>query len=310
MLASSYCFFFTGNIVLKELKDIEERLISLSGSSSEEVITKTEVGDMHASLSALKSFTTTVAADGIEDCSKACGGHGFLQCSGFPELVCTYLQNPTVEGDNQMLPMQVMKILLKLVTAVGSADEKAISQWQKCHPSYLLQPVQKMLYGETGKTCSVDRQEGMINAKVILAAFEHRTARLLTETSLQIQTVAEKENMESAWNGALIQIGRVSRAHSLVLLLHNFIAGIEEESEKSLPPQEVMVLNDLSILFGLYWMDREAGDFMEDGYISAKQMKWLSPHLHLLQKKEDDHTVEETTPNFLSISPMQKSGDG
>ena len=82
--------------------------------------------------------------------------------------------------------------------------------------------------------------------------FEHRTARLLTETSLQIQTVAEKENMESAWNGALIQIGRVSRAHSLVLLLHNFIAGIEEESEKSLPPQEVMVLNDLSILFGLY----------------------------------------------------------
>lgn len=285
-------FFFTGKRVLSELKVIEQRIISLSGSSNKEVITKTEVGDMHASLSALKSFTTTVAADGIEDCRKSCGGHGFLQCSGFPELVCTYLQNPTVEGDNQMLPMQVMKILLKLVKDVGSGDQKVIAGWEKCHASYLLQPVQEMLHGESGKQCMADSKEGMMNSKVILAAFEHRAARLLTETTLQIQSVAEEESMESAWNGALIQMGRVSRAHSLVLLLDNFIASIKEESEKSLAPQEVMVMTDLSVLFGLYWMEKEAGEFMEDGYMSAEQMKWARACIIITLDKLRPHAVK------------------
>jgi acyl-CoA oxidase len=112
LLAASYCFFLTGEIVLKRLRDIEQKLLS------NQSVTKAEVTDIHASSSALKSYTTTVTADGIEDCRKACGGHGFLQCSGLPELLTTYLQNPTVEGDNHMLPQQVLKVLLKLVEAV------------------------------------------------------------------------------------------------------------------------------------------------------------------------------------------------
>jgi len=292
LLASSYCFFFTGKRVLTELKVMEERLISLSESSDKEVITKTEVGAMHASLSALKSFTTTVAADGIEDCRKSCGGHGYLQCSGFPELICTYLQNPTVEGDNQMLPMQVMKILLKLVNDVGSNDEKAISDWEKCHTGYLVQPVKEILSGDNRKNCVVDCKEGMMNANVLLAAFEHRAARLLTETSLQIQSVAEEESMESAWNGALIQMGRVSRAHSLVLLLGNFITGIQEESQTSLGPQEVKVMTDLSVLFGLYWMEKEAGEFLEDGYVSAEQMKWARSCITIILDTLRPHVVK------------------
>jgi len=292
LLASSYCFFFTGKRVLTELKTIEERLISLSDSSDKEVITKTEVGAMHATLSALKSFTTTVAADGIEDCRKSCGGHGYLQCSGFPELICTYLQNPTVEGDNQMLPMQVMKILLKLVNDVGSNDKKAIADWEKCHTSYLLQPVQEMISGESGKHCVVDCKEGMMDANVLLAAFEHRAARLLTEISLQIQSVAEQESMESAWNGALIQMGRVSRAHSLVLLLGNFISGIKEESRTSLGPQEVKVMTDLSVLFGLYWMEKEAGEFLEDGYVSPEQMKWARSCITVILDTLRPHVVK------------------
>ncbi len=57
---------------------------------------------------------------GIEDCGKACGGHGFLVCSGLIEPSNTYLQSRTVKGDNQMLPQQVIKVLLKLVAAIGS----------------------------------------------------------------------------------------------------------------------------------------------------------------------------------------------
>jgi acyl-CoA oxidase len=40
--------------------------------------------------------TTTTTAEGIEDCRKCCGGHGYLAASGLPELLGDYLQNCTV----------------------------------------------------------------------------------------------------------------------------------------------------------------------------------------------------------------------
>lgn len=61
----------------------------------------------HASSSCLKSMCTGVTAAGIEDCRKACGGHGFLQSSGIPEHLGAYLQSCTVEGENHMLTQQV-----------------------------------------------------------------------------------------------------------------------------------------------------------------------------------------------------------
>jgi acyl-CoA oxidase len=85
--------------------------------------TKTVVANVHPTTPALKSYCTTFTADGIEDCRKACGGHGFLVCSGFVQLSNTYLQSCTVRGHNQMLPQQVIKVLLKLVAVIGSAGD-------------------------------------------------------------------------------------------------------------------------------------------------------------------------------------------
>ena len=56
LLASAYCFFFTGKKLLQRLKDIEERFLT------DKPVSKAEVTDIHASSSALKSFTTMVTA--------------------------------------------------------------------------------------------------------------------------------------------------------------------------------------------------------------------------------------------------------
>ena len=281
LLAASYCFFFTGKKVLTDLKAIEERLMNLA--EGDVTITKTEVGDIHASTSALKSFCTTIAADGIEDCRKACGGHGFLQSSGFPEMITSYLQNPTVEGDNQMLPMQVVKVLLKLVKDVQGGN---MEDWKKCDARYLLEPVQAMLNGEESESCSADSKESMMDTKVLLEAHQHRAARLLVKVASQIQAdVMEGKAFEEAWNGALIQMGRVSRAHSTYLLLNNFVDGIAEENGKTIGGQEVAVLGDLALLFGFYWIEKEVGDFLEDGYMNADQADWArSCTLDMLNK--------------------------
>jgi acyl-CoA oxidase len=280
LLAASYCFYFTGRKVLNDLKSIENRLMALStnqgGGESGGTINKAEVGDIHATTSSLKSFTTTITADGLEDCRKSCGGHGFLTSSGFPELITSYLQNPTVEGDNAMLPMQVVKILLKLVKDIQSGDSAAIQDWDNCNAKYLINPVQAMLNGEDNEKCEISTKEGMMDVNVCLKAYQHRAARLLVEVAQQIQgDVMEGKAFEAAWNSALIQMGRVSRAHSLYLLLNNFVNGIQDESKTVLGPNEVHVLDDLALLFGLYWIEKEDGEFLADGYLSAEQVRWV-----------------------------------
>lgn len=45
--------------------------------------------------------------DGIEECRKLCGGHGYLWCSGLPELFAVYVPACTYEGDNVVLQLQV-----------------------------------------------------------------------------------------------------------------------------------------------------------------------------------------------------------
>jgi len=113
------------------------------GIVSGEPVNKEDVTDVHASSSALKSFTTMIAADGIEEMRKACGGHGFLACSGLPELFTTYLQNPTVEGDNHMLPQQVIRVLLKLVEAVKS--NHGVEKYKNCNSYELVPSLRAML---------------------------------------------------------------------------------------------------------------------------------------------------------------------
>lgn len=81
--------------------------------------------------------------------------------------------------------------------------------------------------------------------------------------------------MQKAWNDALIQMARVSRAHAMYLLLENFATSLDDERQSKpgsqLGPKEIEVVTDLARLFGLYWLEREIGDFLEDGYLSSEQ---------------------------------------
>lgn len=267
LLASAYCFFFTGKKLLQQLKDIEERFLN------QKPVSKAEVTDIHASSSALKSFTTTVAADGIEDCRKACGGHGYLQSSGLPELITTYLMNPTVEGDNHMLPQQVVKVLLKLVQAIHT--DESLADYEKCDSIDLVDPIKSILSGRTGRFPGRSSKD-LMDLRLLLGAFRHRAARLLLECAgnLQDSSMNGGKSSQEAWNANLIQMARVSRAYSQYLLLNNFVRGIED-ARQTLGVAEVAVLSDLARLFGLYWIEREIGDFFEDGYMSRKHAKWV-----------------------------------
>lgn len=76
------------------------------------------LGELHNLSSGLKSYCTDLAANGIETCRRALGGHGYGGYSGLKQLNDDYLSKPTVEGDNWMITQQVAKYLIKIVGKV------------------------------------------------------------------------------------------------------------------------------------------------------------------------------------------------
>eukprot|EP00536_Pseudo-nitzschia_multiseries_P014640 jgi/Psemu1/246220/estExt_Genewise1.C_7430028 len=283
LLAFSYCTFFTGRKLAKELKAMEDSLLA------HQPVSKEAVADVHASSSAFKSFTTMITADGIEECRKACGGHGFLACSGLPELFTTYLQSPTVEGDNHMLPQQVIRVLLKLVHAVQS--NKGVERYEGCN-SFALVPSLRSILQQRHKqnkqsattTTTPPERCPAVDARdlgrfpVLLGAFRHRAARLLLVVAEQLNedmTVRGK-SPQIAWNHALVAMAKASKAYSLFLLLKNTLEGITDELRTGVIGRaEADVLEDLARLFALYWMEKDLGDFLEDGYLRPEQAGWV-----------------------------------
>ena len=69
--------------------------------------------ELHAITSGLKALTTELASQGIEICRFCCGGHGYCRTSGLPDLYENYVQNPTWEGENDVLYLQTGRFLLK-----------------------------------------------------------------------------------------------------------------------------------------------------------------------------------------------------
>ena len=61
-----------------------------------------------------KGIFHSVTQDAIEECRKLCGGHGYLNSSGLPELFAVYVPACTYEGDNIVLLLQVCMLLIFL----------------------------------------------------------------------------------------------------------------------------------------------------------------------------------------------------
>ena len=175
-----------------------------------------------------------------------------------------------------MLPQQVAKVLLKVVQAVQSNDSKVLASYKPCDCGKLIPALQSIL-GRRRATCGASSKEDLLSLEVLRQALCHRSARLLVGVAALIQAQMEAGRApEQAWNDALVEMARTSRAYSQFLLLENFIQAIdEEESQTTITASEIAVLRDLARMCAMFWIEKDIGDFLEDGYLTAKQAGWV-----------------------------------
>uniref|UniRef100_A0A1B0CKT1 Acyl-CoA oxidase C-alpha1 domain-containing protein n=1 Tax=Lutzomyia longipalpis TaxID=7200 RepID=A0A1B0CKT1_LUTLO len=73
------------------------------------------LADLHALSCCLKAIVTNESSLGIDVCRLSCGGHGYLQCSGFPTIYGFNTAAETYEGEHVILLLQTARFLMKAV---------------------------------------------------------------------------------------------------------------------------------------------------------------------------------------------------
>ena len=267
LLASAYAFRFVGEWLKWLYTDVTQRLQANDFSTLPEA---------HACTAGLKSLTTSATADGIEECRKLCGGHGYLCSSGLPELFAVYVPACTYEGDNTVLLLQVARFLMKTVSQLGSGKK----------------PVGTISYMERVEhlmkcRCEVQRAEDWLKPAAIVEAFEARATRMSVACA---QNLSKFTNTEEGFSELSADLAEAAVAHCQLIVVSKFL----EKLRQDIPGKGVkQVLGMLCNIYALHILHKNLGDFVSTGCITPKQASLANEQLRSL--------YSQVRPNAIAL---------
>lgn len=286
LLATTYALHYTGeamyNLYWNTRAEIEK-----GGDSS-------RLAEMHAASSGLKSCCTTLAADGIEVCRRAMGGHGFGGGSGIIPLNNDYLSKPTVEGDNWMITQQTASYLIKRMQASVKEQYPSVQSGEPIDGQF------RSYLQNRGTTRTFDIFE---KESDLVSAFQHRVSYM------SYQVYEARIEKKQSWTSLMISLHRLARAFSESLLIANFYKAIfENEPSPPLDSETRNVMQDLFRLFALYTIETQSSDFILSGALEASQLGTLIPTIQQSMARIRPHAVRLvdawSIPDYLLESAL------
>ncbi|KAF2742569.1 acyl-CoA oxidase [Sporormia fimetaria CBS 119925] len=267
---------------------------------SRETIEKGDFGplaELHSASSGLKSLCTMLAADSIETCRRAMGGHGFGGGSGLVLINADYLSKPTVEGDNWMITQQVAAYLIKKMTqAVKNPNNKAKDPTDVLFQTYL--------QTRSSRTPKTIVSSSGIDDEAIVDAFQWRAADL-SYRAYQARVVEKKP-----WTKLMVQLHNLSRAYSEQILVTNFYSSFETTSSPLSAPTPA-VLRRCFRLYSLYTLDTFASSFTLTNAVTAESTYALLDAILELMTELRPHAVKLvdawSIPDWLLDSALGRS---
>jgi acyl-CoA oxidase len=282
LLATAFALHYTGS-AMQKLYENTRADISKGDFS--------RLAELHSQSSGLKSLCTDYAANGIETCRRALGGHGFGGGSGLIQLNADYLSKPTVEGDNWMITQQTASYLIKRMAA---AEE------QKGEPQDEVERSCREHLSEKNRHSPNDFKILDSDADIIKAF--RRRSRYLTHLA-HIQRNKEKKS----WNSLLLLLRKVSNAESESLLVANFAAALES-SDEAVSSQLKPHLLRLFRLFAYHTMDVNAREFAKAQAAREQDLDELPQVIQQLMAEVRPHAVNLVDswciPDFLLDSAL------
>ncbi|GMH09557.1 hypothetical protein Nepgr_011398 [Nepenthes gracilis] len=267
LLASAYAFRFVGEWLKWLYMDVTQRLQARDFSTLPEA---------HACTAGLKSLTTSVTADAIEECRKLCGGHGYLCSSGLPELFAVYVPACTYEGDNIVLLLQVARFLMKTVSQLGSGERPVGTTTYLLRLEHLLQC-----------PCDVQGAEDWLKPDVVVQLFEARSARMTVACAKSLSKFSKPEDGFMDLSADLVS---VATAHCQLIVVSKFV----EKLQQDIPGEGVkQQLEALCSIYALSLLKKHLGDFLSTSCITSKQASLANDVLRSL--------YSQVRPNAIAL---------
>ncbi|EXJ72830.1 uncharacterized protein A1O5_03978 [Cladophialophora psammophila CBS 110553] len=284
LLATTFALHYTGEAMYKLYYGTREQ-IEKGGDFS-------RLAEMHAASSGLKSLCTTLAADGIETCRRAMGGHGFGGGSGMIALNNEYLSKPTVEGDNWMITQQTAAYLIKRMTEVAKNP--------RLKPTDSVDVQFQDFVANKSRSHDFDI---LGNPLELVKAFKHRASYL------SYQAYHARVLQKKPWTSMMISLHKLSRAHSESLLVSNFYNAVFESTPS--PPLDAATLDVLKVLFrlfALFTLDVSASEFLLSKALSIERLQNVAPAIQDLMAQVRPHAVRLvdawSIPDYLLESAL------
>jgi acyl-CoA oxidase len=271
------------------------------------------LAELHSASSGLKSLCTMLAADGIETCRRAMGGHGFGGGSGLVGLNADYLSKPTVEGDNWMITQQVAAYLIKKMTAAVKDPEAA----PKDPTDELFQFYLENRGHRVPQTVS---KGGVVSDEAVVEVFQWRAADLSYRayqarvvekrpwTKVRSSPASERRHCDSQPQ-LMIQLHNLSRAYSEQILVTTFYKAFSSMSALSKPTPSV--LRTCFRLYALYTLDQFASSFTMTTAVGAESVYTLQVVILELMAELRSHAVKLvdawSIPDWLLNSALGRS---
>ncbi|GAB5592024.1 hypothetical protein Unana1_06924 [Umbelopsis nana] len=221
LISIAYGLIITGFSVTELFDEMTEQL------KSEDA---TLLPQVHVLTCGLKSWGTRRACDGIEECRKAMGGHGYSAFSGLSDLFASYIPSNTYEGDNWILTQQVARFLVKELGRVASGKQVFAST----------QYLARLASGDISSAHKISSPEQLLDLNVQVELYATRAARVAAELGLAIKS-------GRAWSDLNVECWNASVAHTEYTVMRAYADKVEELKKGEYAPIQgiVKTLSDL-----------------------------------------------------------------
>ena len=199
----------------------------------------------------LKSTSTWLGAEAIDQCRQACGGHGYSSYSGFGKAYNDWVVQCTWEGDNNVLAMSVGKPIVRLILEVLDKGKKV-----RGSTSFLNHTKENL-----GETPVISNVSDLQDLKKILTAIEVLIMRLGADA---VKTIKANGGNQDSVSPQLVVISKLKANH---YALEEYIRRVDTHDNLELKPY----LLSLGRLYAASMIiDRFAGDFLTYSVLSTK----------------------------------------
>ncbi|KAB5584460.1 hypothetical protein PHYPO_G00107780 [Pangasianodon hypophthalmus] len=272
LLATAYAFTFVGQY----MKNTYNRI---TGDINQGDFS--QLPELHALAAGLKAFTTWSVNAGIEVCRMACGGHGYSQSSGLPDIYVTFTATCTYEGENTVMMLQTARYLVKSYRQVrdGKQLSGTVSYLNESHQRFQPQPT-----GSRPTVININDLQSLVEAYKLRAANLVETAAKSLQTELQ-----RSKSQEDAWNNSSLELVRASDAHCHYVVVKLFAAKLSEISNTAV----YSVLSTLALLYALHGVASNSGDFLQAGLLTVPQLSQITQRIKAL--------MAEIRPNAVAL---------